>query len=295
MKAALKLKYAVPFTALLALAGCADFPNTTVYLDRLNANPPSGTDFNSALANEYKAFANEEKEEYDWFAQQFYARKGWHATQGQIDPPEDPANWSFDDRQAASDLVNARARLMTVLSSNAPTRAPQLTATAQVKFECWLHEQHEGWQQDEINECKKDFNTAMDQLLGMPKPAAAAPAPAPAPAAAPANYMVFFDFDKSMLTPEAHKIIATAAQTIKAGGDIHIKVTGYTDTVGTVPYNLKLSVRRAKSVDSELIKDGIPAANISMDGKGKSDLLVPTDDGVREPKNRRAVIEFTGQ
>ena len=110
-----------------------------------------------------------------------------------------------------------------------------LTATAQVKYECWLHEQHEGWQQDEINECKKDFFTALDQLQGIPQ-AAAAPAPAPAAAApAPANYMVFFDFDKSNLTPEAHKIISTAAQAIKAGGNVKIKVTGYTDTVGTVP------------------------------------------------------------
>ncbi len=240
------LKYAVPFT-LLGLAACADFPNTTVYLNRLNENPPAGSDFKAALANEYKAFAQEEANEYDWYAQQFYARKGWHAVEGTIDQPEDPANWSFDDRQAAADLVNARARLASVLASDAPTRAPQLTATAQVKYECWLHEQHEGWQQDEINECKKDFFTAMDQLQGMPK-SAESPAATPAPAAsapAPTNYVVFFDFDKSNLTPEAHKIISTAAQAIKAGHEVKIKVTGYTDTVGTAPYNLKLSVRRA--------------------------------------------------
>jgi OOP family OmpA-OmpF porin len=289
------LKFAVPLS-LLGLAACADFPNTTVYLDRLNDNPPSGADFHAALANEYKAFANEEAKEYDWFAQQFYARKGWHATQGEVDQPEDPANWSFDDAKAASDLASARTRLMTVLGSDAPTRAPQLTATAQVKYECWLHEQHEGWQLDEIDDCKKDFNTAMDQLQNIPKPVAEKPAPAPAAAApAPTTYMVFFDFDKSNLTPEARKIIDTAAQAIKAGSNAKIKVTGYTDTVGTVPYNQKLSERRANSVDHELVKDGIPAGNIAMEGKGKTDLLVPTGDGVREPKNRRAVIEFTGQ
>lgn len=289
------LKYAVPF-ALLGLAACADFPNTTVYLNRLNENPPAGANFNAALANEYKAFATEEAGEYDWFAQQFYARKGWHAAQGQIDQPEKVEDWSIDDASAATDLANARTRLMAVLGSDAPTRAPQLTATAQVKFECWLHEQHEGWQQDEINDCKKDFFTAMDQLQQMPKAAAAPAKPAPQPVmAAPTNYMVFFDFDKSNLTPEAHKIIATAAQAIKAGHEVKIKVTGYTDTVGTVPYNLKLSMRRAHSVDIELTKDGIPASNITMEGKGKTDLLVPTGDGVREPKNRRAVIEFTGQ
>ena len=113
--------------------------------------------------------------------------------------------------------------------------------------------------------------------------------------AAPTNYLVFFDFDKSNLSPEARKIIATAAQAITAGHYSQIKITGHTDTVGTVQYNIKLSYRRADAVEQELVRDGVPAADIAVDGKGKSDLLVPTADGVREPKNRRAVIEFTAQ
>jgi OOP family OmpA-OmpF porin len=288
------LKFAVPLV-LLGLAACADFPGTTVYLDDLNANPPSGNSFGAALANEYRAFAQSERDEYDWSAQQLYARKGVHAAQGTIDQPERVEDWSIDDPAAEKDLLAAHQRLMAVLGSDAPTRAPQLTATAQVKFECWLHEQHEGWQQDEIDECRKDFMTAMDQLEAKPaKPAPAPAAAAPAPAA-PTTYMVFFDFDKSFLTLEARKIVSTAARAIEAGHDVKIKVIGYTDTVGTIPYNQRLSVRRAKSVDAELVKDGISAANISIEGKGKTDLLVPTGDGVREPKNRRAVIEFTAQ
>ena len=139
--------------------------------------------------------------------------------------------------------------------------------------------------------------TAMNELDKRPQPAAtAAPATTPpAPMAKPAinSYLVFFDFDKSNLTPEARKIIATAARAIAAGHETKIKVTGHTDTVGTVQYNIKLSFRRANSVEQELIRDGVPAADIVVDGKGKSDPLVPTADGVREPKNRRAVIEFT--
>lgn len=289
----LTIKLAAP-VALLGLAACADFPGSPIYLDQLNGTTPTGSPFAQALAGEYKAFAQAERDEYDWSAQQLYGKKGLDAAHGTLDAPEKVEDWSFDDKAAADELGSARTRLMKALGGDAPARAPQLSATAQVKFECWLHEQHEGWQKDEIAECRKDFLTAMSQLEEQPKkaeqPAAATPA-----VAAPTNYMVFFDFDKSTLSPEAHKIIATAAQAIKAGQNVKIKVTGYTDTVGTVQYNLKLSVRRANSVDAELIKDGVPAANVAIEGKGKTDLLVQTQDGVREPKNRRAVIEFTAQ
>jgi OOP family OmpA-OmpF porin len=292
------LKHVVALAPLvLGLAACADFPGSPIYLDQLNAAAPSGSAFTKALAGEYKAFAQEERDEYDWAAQQRYAHKGLDAAHGTADEPENVADWSIADANAASELTAARTRLMTAIKGDAPARAPALTATAQVKFECWLHEQHEGWQTDEIAECRKDFLTAMDQLEAKPAPAAMttpAPAPMAAPAKVPTSYLVFFDFDKSFLTADAKKIIATAAQAIKAGGSIKINVTGYTDTVGTIQYNQKLSERRADSVEQELVKDGIAAGNIAVAGKGKTDLLVPTADGVREPKNRRAVIEFAG-
>lgn len=287
------IKLAAP-VALLGLAACADFPGSTMYLDQLKDATPTGSPFTQALAGEYKAFAQAERDEYDWSAQQLYGKKGLDAAHGTVDAPEKVEDWSIEDKAAAEELGSARARLLKALGGDAPSRAPQLSATAQVKFECWLHEQHEGWQKDEITECRKDFMTAMSQLEEQPKKVEQPAAPAPA-VAAPTNYMVFFDFDKSTLSPEAHKIIATAAQAIKAGQNVKIRVTGYTDTVGTVQYNLKLSMRRANSVDAELIKDGVPAANVAMEGKGKTDLLVQTQDGVREPKNRRAVIEFTAQ
>jgi OOP family OmpA-OmpF porin len=294
----MNIKLAAAIAPLLfGLAACANFPGSTGYLDELNTTAPTGPAFSQSLAGEYKAFAQTEKDEYDWMAQQLYAKKGLDAAHGTVDTPENVSDWSVDDAAAASDLTAARARLMAALATDAPTRAPALSATAQVKFECWLHEQHEGWQMDEIAECKKDFMTAMDQLEKKPMAAAPAPAPAAAPATMPkpVNYLVFFDFDKSNLSPEARKIIATAAQAIKAGGDTKIKVTGHTDTVGTVDYNIKLSFRRADAVEQELVRDGVPAGDIAVDGKGKSDLLVATGDGVREPKNRRAVIEFTAQ
>lgn len=104
------------------------------------------------------------------------------------------------------------------------------------------------------------------------------------------SFMVFFDFDKSVLTPEAKKIIAAAVEKFKQGGFAKLVVTGHTDTVGTEAYNQKLSERRARAVTAELERLGIKAGNIKKSGVGEKGLLVPTTEGVREAQNRRAEI-----
>ncbi len=122
------------------------------------------------------------------------------------------------------------------------------------------------------------------------------PAPPPPPAAvvppAPREFMVFFDFDKSNLTPEARDIVSAAVKTAKDRGAVRIVVTGHTDTVGSFRYNQALSERRAASVKAEMVREGLNGAMIATVGKSFSDPLVPTGPGVREPQNRRAVIDL---
>ena len=117
------------------------------------------------------------------------------------------------------------------------------------------------------------------------------PAPAAVPAPAPArSYLVFFDWDKATLTDRARQIIKEAADNSTKVQYTRIEVNGYTDTSGTPQYNQGLSVRRAKAVQAELVKDGVPANAITIQGFGDTNLLVPTGPGVREPQNRRVEI-----
>ena len=284
---------------LCGLAACNGTPTNglipgSVYqLEQLNMVKPTGSAFTQALTSNYRTFAQAEKDEYDWNAQQVFAKKGLAAAAGNAPPPERLEDWSFHhrDHAAVDDLAAARTRLMSMLASDAPVRVPQWSSTAQTNFDCWLHEQHEGWEIARIAECRGAFMTAMDLIYAPPK-MAAAPAEKIAPAANPAIYMVFFDFDKSDLSPEARRIIASAARAITAGHESKIKISGYTDTSGTVAYNLKLSLRRADAVEQELVRDGVSADGIGVDGKGEGDLLVKTPDGVREPQNRRATVEL---
>ena len=130
----------------------------------------------------------------------------------------------------------------------------------------------------------------------MPAPVAAAYIPPPAvvvqPPEAQRAFQVFFDFNKSDLTGAARQVIKAAASTAQSGHFVHLVVTGHTDTVGSAQYNQGLSDRRAASVKGELVADGLPGAEITTLGVGKTGLLVPTADGVREAQNRRATIEL---
>jgi outer membrane protein OmpA-like peptidoglycan-associated protein/outer membrane protein W len=118
-----------------------------------------------------------------------------------------------------------------------------------------------------------------------------APAPKPAPAPeAPRNFLVFFDWDKSVLTADAQAIIKAAAANSKTMKVTRIETTGHADRSGTDAYNMGLSKRRAEAVKAELTRLGIPAGEIVVRWKGEREPLVQTPDGVREPQNRRVEI-----
>jgi outer membrane protein OmpA-like peptidoglycan-associated protein len=116
---------------------------------------------------------------------------------------------------------------------------------------------------------------------------AAAPAMAPAP---PRTFLVFFDFDRYNLTPDARRVIEAAAASYKATGSARIDVSGFTDLAGTQAYNLRLSQRRADAVAGYLMKQGVPKNVMDVKWFGKEHPRVPTPDGVREPQNRRVEI-----
>lgn len=126
--------------------------------------------------------------------------------------------------------------------------------------------------------------------------AAPAPAPveqpvaAPAAPAAPQKYMVFFDWNRSDITIEAADILKTVADNVKKGEQVQLDLTGHADRSGPDGYNQKLSERRAEAVKKHLVRLGVQMGEITTHAKGESDPLVTTDDGVREPQNRRVEI-----
>ena len=134
-------------------------------------------------------------------------------------------------------------------------------------------------------------------IVALPVPAAYAQSGAEAIAQpgmeSPGRYLVTFALDQATLTEQNRQVIAQAAEYYRQGGSPQVTVTGYTDTSGTAAHNLELSQRRAEVVAEELVREGVPATDIVTIGRGEEDLRVPTADGVREARNRRAEIIIT--
>ncbi|MEO1223057.1 MAG: outer membrane beta-barrel protein [Pseudomonadota bacterium] len=122
------------------------------------------------------------------------------------------------------------------------------------------------------------------------------PPPPPAPIVAPVAetaFIVFFDWDRADLTPEANLVLDDVVVVANQSGYASIRLDGYTDLSGSAQYNLGLSERRANSVADGLIARGIAPDEIVIRAFGEENPLVPTPDGVREPQNRRVEIFLT--
>ena len=137
-----------------------------------------------------------------------------------------------------------------------------------------------------------------------PKPAAAPPPPPPPPAPAPPPKPVtekvtfaadvFFDFDKSVLKPEGKAKLDELVAKLKGIALEVIIAIGHTDSIGSVEYNLKLSVRRAEAVKAYLVSKGIEPNRIYTEGKGKSQPIADNRTAEGRAKNRRVEIEVVG-
>ncbi len=134
------------------------------------------------------------------------------------------------------------------------------------------------------------FGAQPKKEVAEPARVAAPPPPPPPPPPAPTNYMVFFDWDKADLTPEAQAILRKAADSIRQGQITRVTLAGHADRSGSDRYNLRISERRAANVKAYLTELGVAPAAMTTSAKGESSPLVETPDGVREPQNRRVEI-----
>lgn len=106
----------------------------------------------------------------------------------------------------------------------------------------------------------------------------------------PASFTFYFLEGKDELTAESRVELEKVFGELRRRPLPDIVVIGHTDTVGGLAYNDKLSLARAERLRAMLVGLGIPAERVSAAGRGKRELLVPTEDNVAEPRNRRVEI-----
>ena len=102
--------------------------------------------------------------------------------------------------------------------------------------------------------------------------------------------LILFDFDKYDVKDAIKPSLAVLAKALGENKDIHIKIDGYTDFIGTEAYNLELSVKRARAIKDFLISKGAIASNISIEGYGEQNPADTNQTDIGRSKNRR--VEF---
>ena len=99
-----------------------------------------------------------------------------------------------------------------------------------------------------------------------------------------------FEFDKADLRQQDRELLSRIAGIILTSHDYTISVNGHTDDVGSAAYNQTLSERRAQAVRDYLVKAGLPAGILSVEGHGKSLPLVKGTTDAARAKNRRVEL-----
>ena len=122
-------------------------------------------------------------------------------------------------------------------------------------------------------EVQRDFGGTIDALPGRP-----------------ASFLLYFLEGKDELTPASRLEMDKVFAELKRRPAPDIVVIGHTDTVGNLAFNDKLSLARAERMRELMIGLGIAPERIQAAGRGKRELLVPTEENVSEPRNRRVEI-----
>ena len=238
---------------LLATTGCAEYHRRV-----LESMDCRGSEFTQALAKEYCELGTiEEDIMYDECSANYYFLKAICAKEGAYPPPTMLENWDVPCDKIP-ELAIARQRLVRAIRFGAPAIAPHFTAHAQAHFDCWVEQQAEGWQKEDIASCRHEFYTAMAEAEIMLMGGAHKVAPA---------HGVLFDLNSSHLTHEAIQVIDTIALAAKSR---HILLVGRTDKVGDSKHNKDLSKQRAAAVKKELIRRGIAPHLITIKAEGET-------------------------
>lgn len=106
----------------------------------------------------------------------------------------------------------------------------------------------------------------------------------------PVKFILYFVSNSNELTSQSRTVLPQIIQAIQERDPADIVISGHTDTVGSIGFNEKLSLDRARVIYDILVANGATPANITVAAYGKGHPLVETSDNVPEPRNRRVEV-----
>jgi outer membrane protein OmpA-like peptidoglycan-associated protein len=106
----------------------------------------------------------------------------------------------------------------------------------------------------------------------------------------PRSFLLYFVTGTDVLTDESKMELQRMFDELKKRPVSDVVVIGHTDRAGDELANDQLSLQRAERLKVDLVGQGIPADVIRAAGRGEREPVIPTEDGVDEPQNRRVEI-----
>lgn len=104
------------------------------------------------------------------------------------------------------------------------------------------------------------------------------------------SFTLMFTTGDAELAADSLQQISNIVAAIKERSAISVSISGHTDATGSDQLNDALSLERARRVESLLVQQGVEPGLITVSSHGKGNPLIPTPDGVPEPRNRRVVV-----
>jgi outer membrane protein OmpA-like peptidoglycan-associated protein len=105
---------------------------------------------------------------------------------------------------------------------------------------------------------------------------------------------VLFDTGKYTLKPNTQVSLAKVATILTLYPGLKVQIEGYTDSVGSDDFNQKLSENRANAVQTFLVSNGVPAANVTAAGYGKANPVADNGTAAGRAQNRRVNLVVSG-
>lgn len=106
----------------------------------------------------------------------------------------------------------------------------------------------------------------------------------------PRTFLIYFIFGTDTLTEESRSQLPLILESIKEYPAPEVAVVGHTDRAGPAEVNARLALDRAQAIRDVLIDEGLDPNLIQVSSHGEANPVVPTEDGVSEPRNRRVEV-----
>lgn len=103
---------------------------------------------------------------------------------------------------------------------------------------------------------------------------------------------ITFEVNSADLNESSFLELNRVVKLMKDNPDINIEIAAHTDNVGSDAYNLKLSNRRAASVQKYLLEESVPKTRLIAKGYGEAKPLYPNDTDEHKALNRRVELKI---